>query len=157
MNRYKIILLVSGIFLFHSANAQQEVVSSGGDANSSEGKVSFSVGQTTYTYSTSTEGSVSAGVQQSYSLETLSIKQENLSSLKVYPNPTVKVLKLELSDFNSGYSFTIKDVQGKTILHNEIKKAVTNIDLSDRAAATYILTLEKANKPLNTYRIVKLN
>src|SRR5665647_306998 len=70
----------------------QEVISTiGGDILGSGGSVSYSVGQTFYTYCAGLDGSIIQGVQQPYEIFIISgvseIAEINLF-MSTYPNPT---------------------------------------------------------------------
>jgi hypothetical protein len=77
------------------------VNASGGDATGTSGTVAYSVGQVVYTSNTGSTGSVAQGVQQSYEIFMVGIKETELNiSLSVFPNPTSDNLTLQISNYN---------------------------------------------------------
>ena len=83
--------------MLHSVNAQSNIVAGGGDANSSTGSVSYSIGQIDFKYTSSADYSVSEGVQQTYSYDTaLSIDDIQYDfQLSIWPNPSADEMNIE--------------------------------------------------------------
>jgi hypothetical protein len=79
---------------------------------------------------------------------TTGIKVNQLTDIKVYPNPTSELLLLETSDLDAlkGYSYNIVDVQGKIIYNKFIQNSLTQIPLNTLGAkGTYILRIIDAS------------
>jgi hypothetical protein len=79
---------------------------------------------------------------------TTGIKVNQLTDIKVYPNPTSELLFLETSDLDAlkGYSYNIVDVQGKIIYNKFIQNSLTQIPLNTLGAkGTYILRIIDAS------------
>jgi len=85
-------ITISGIY------AQEAIPTSGGDASSNKGSVSYSVGQIVYSSNTATNGTVTQGVQQAYEIYvTTGIEETGINlSVLAYPNPVINYLKLKL-------------------------------------------------------------
>ena len=75
--------------------AHASVNATGGNANSANGSVSYSVGQVFYTTAFSTNGSISEGVQQPFEISVLSDLISSTYFLKVTKdNKEVKLFKI---------------------------------------------------------------
>lgn len=72
MKQKKIALCVLMLGIGISSHAQQSINSAGGDASGGSGSVAYSIGQTFYSSSSSSTGSIEQGVQHA----TLSLMRE---------------------------------------------------------------------------------
>ena len=115
------VILLAG---FHTSSllSQNVVASSGGDASGAEGSISYTVGQLTYTTTTSTTGSLSQGVQQPFvvtvvaGIERADIKLECI----VYPNPTTDLLNITIDTSDTlRYAVVLLDVDGKLVARDD--------------------------------------
>jgi hypothetical protein len=96
-----LLMLATWLIWAGLAQAQESVNASGGDATGTSGTVAYSVGQVVYTSNTGSTGSVAQGVQQSYEIFMVGIKETELNiSLSVFPNPTSDNLTLQISNYN---------------------------------------------------------
>ncbi|MDY8134565.1 T9SS type A sorting domain-containing protein [Aquimarina sp. 2201CG5-10] len=141
-----------------SMMAQQNNVSSGGNATGPSGTSSFSVGQTFYTTTQNASGSLSEGVQQAFEIETLSNPEFELVQLNVstYPNPTTDRLILSLDEIDiTNTSFEIHDIHGRLVLSKAIDSNTNVIEMGAYASGTYILTMKMQNTALKTFKIIK--
>jgi len=147
--------LLTSTFILRS---QENIVSSGGEAFSSSGNVSYSVSQVSYAASAGSNGSVEAGVQQSYSILT-SLGSEITSiqlEVKAYPNPVVNSLTLKVEDFNQeNLIYILFDMQGKLLEEKQISSAVTQIEVEHLSKSTYFLKIIDQNRPIKTFNIIK--
>lgn len=94
-----LIALAPALTYIQGQQAHASVNATGGNANSANGSVSYSVGQVFYTTAFSTKGSISEGVQQPFEISVLS-GLEDVAGIdlcySVYPNPTSGKLTLKL-------------------------------------------------------------
>ncbi|MBJ7427554.1 MAG: T9SS type A sorting domain-containing protein, partial [Bacteroidia bacterium] len=74
---------------------------------------------------------------------------------KVYPNPAVDVLNIELHQKNTGTEFYLSDLNGKVMLKGELSEIVNKIDISLLPNGIYTLTVLPSGKPTETVKIVK--
>jgi hypothetical protein len=160
MKSIKLILSVLAICLisYSKSYAQQAVPAAGGDAVSADGSVAFSVGQVVYTTNTDVDGSVAQGVQQPYIITVISGLNQNTIQLiySVYPNPTTNFLVLNISNYtNQNLTYSLFDVNGKSLANNKITGSETNIPMSQYAAAAYILRVSDNNKEIKSFKIIK--
>lgn len=160
MKYNKSLLFLSMLFILGSyiINAQEDVVSSGGDASGSNGSSSFSVGQIFYTTTVGGSGSLSEGIQQPIEIETLSNPDFKAVQLKMstYPNPTTNLLTLTVETLDQDdLSFEMYDLLGKMILKRTIKNATNTIEMVRFVSGTYLLAVKRRNETLKTYKIIK--
>jgi len=161
MTKKQIFIIFSLIFISIPMNnyAQSGTNASGGEGSGNGGKVSFSIGQTSYNSYKASNGSVSEGVQQPFEISVLST-QENMEGIQLainaYPNPTSDHLTLSISNFDeTNLSFQLFDIQGRMILNESITNSTTSISMTNLVASTYILKIFQKNKDLKTFKIIK--
>lgn len=143
-----------------AANAQQGNVVSGGDAVGNAGSVTFSIGQVAYINSGNAAGTVTQGVQQPFEISVVGVNDFPgiALSMSVYPNPTASRLNLSIDNFEGQeLSFQLFDVQGKQISTQKITQALTQIDVSGFANATYYLKVSGSDSVLKTFQIILHN
>lgn len=148
-------ILLAGAMSIH---AQEAVLTSGSEAIGSGGNASYSIGQIGYTAQTGANGSVEAGVQQSYSIITsLGAEVTGIQlELSAYPNPVQQTLILKVEDYNQEQlTYFLFDVQGKLIVENSVSSDVTAIQVEHLPKATYFLRIMEKNQPIKTFNIIK--
>ncbi len=150
------ILFVFG--LTFSAQAQQTIPTTGGDASGSGGTISYTVGQIVYTTNSNANYSVTHGVQQVYEISTLGVDDFNEIKLEylVYPNPTIDKLTLKVQNFNNeDLSYQIYDVNGREIKRNKIIDKSTTISMGYLPSAIYFLRVISGQQSLKIFKIIK--
>jgi hypothetical protein len=148
-----ITLLSSGIIL-----AQESVNTSGSNASGTGGAVSYTVGQVAYTNSSGSNGSVSAGVQQSYTITATTGVDENNFNLdvSVYPNPTTDLLVLSINELKEEYRYQVLDMAGKRLTNGQLRNNQTQLDFSSYAAGSYYVNIiTNQNKQIKTFQVIK--
>jgi hypothetical protein len=149
-----------------SLQAQQAIVTAGGNSANNSGSVSYSVGQTVYTYLVGTNGSVYQGVQLPYEISTVmststAIKEVVGITLNciAYPNPVADVLTLAVDDnaffINSRVTLQIIDMSGKILDEQVIADPQTNISMINYTPGLYFLQVEQNNNVIKTFKIIK--
>lgn len=151
------VLLLLGTLL-RPVQAQEAVITAGGDASSSEGTVAYSIGQIGYTTIIGTNGSVAQGVQQAFEISVLAgleeIKGINLT-VSAYPNPTTDFLNLKVENYgNTNLSYQLFDMNGKLLETKKIKGDQTSIDMSHLLPATYFMKVIQNNNVVKTFKII---
>lgn len=152
-------LLVTTLLLgLTQVNAQEAVVTSGGNASGTNGNVSYTVGQTIYTTNLGTNGSVAQGVQQAFEIYTL-LGAENFNinlQLAVYPNPTTNWLQLEVknTDFTN-LSYQLFDLNGKMIYNQKVTAETSSISMEQLPTAIFLLKVFSNNKEVKSFKIIK--
>lgn len=152
------ILVMLGVMRLGIATAQNSANTSGGDATGNGGTVAYSVGQVVYTTNTDAPGTVSQGVQQTYEIFTVGIKETKVNiSLSVFPNPTADNLTLQISDYNNEELwFQLSDLQGKLLDKGQITSKQIQINTSLLSPSSYFISVvNKENKKVQSFKIIK--
>ena len=139
--------------------AQEAILSTGGDASGSGGSSSYSVGQMVYTTNTGTNGSVAQGVQQPYEISVvIGIKEISDDKLifRAYPNPANDILQLEIRGIElNDLCYHLYNSDGKLIQNRNIQSDNFTISMKKLAPATYYLKLTDNGRQIKTLKIVK--
>jgi hypothetical protein len=137
-------------------SAQFAVVASGGDAVSSSGSVSFSVGQISNAQVNSSTGSLSEGVQQPFELFEVTVN-EVLSQIGIslFPNPALTEVIIELPTMQEGIKARIYSSNGSLIEEVSILSKSTSVNVRNWAASTYYVNLSDSSGNTSTYKLVK--
>ena len=146
------------LFIFTNIQAQQSIVSSGGDAMGSGGAVSYSVGQIVYTKNTGSTGSGAQGVQQPYEISVVVGIDEahGIRLMTVFPNPTTNLVVVIVENFEvTNLTFQLFDTNGRLIENKKIVVEDTTIDLNGYPATIYFLQVLDKNKVIKTFKIIK--
>ncbi len=158
---YKLLLTIALLILLGitGIQAQQSLNAAGANASSSQGTVSFSVGQLFYQSIHGSNGSVAQGVQHPYEIWVVTgIEQAEGISLMatVFPNPTSDQLILNIGQFNTNdLFFQIFDINGKLLKRDRITTEQTFIDMASLAPAIYFVQISQANREVKTFKIIK--
>lgn len=87
----------------------------------------------------------------------LNIKKNSIQKigLKVYPNPSKQILKIDFEENSKSVMYyTISDMNGKNILHNELKAKKNDILISSLASGSYVLEISDASGIVFSQRIL---
>ncbi|SDB50937.1 Por secretion system C-terminal sorting domain-containing protein [Flavobacteriaceae bacterium MAR_2010_188] len=142
-----------------TVQSQEAFPASGGNASSSSGSVSYSVGLMVFKTISGSDGSVTQGVQQPFEIATtleLEEFQGNKLNLYAYPNPTIEsiTLKADIADTND-LSYQFFDITGRLLMNRKLQDNETNIQVSNIAPATYFLKILQNNKEVKIFKIIK--
>jgi hypothetical protein len=158
----KLILLTLFGFGLLSVRAQSTISTAGGNATSSGGTVSYTVGQVAYSTQTSTSGTITQGVQQPFEIfvATALEQAKDISlQLQVFPNPVNDYLKLSVVPSATisiqSLSYQLYDVNGKLVQNNNVESNETNIMMSGFTSGTYLLKVNQGNTSFKTFKIIK--
>ncbi|GEM56458.1 hypothetical protein B0A58_13795 [Flavobacterium branchiophilum NBRC 15030 = ATCC 35035] len=153
----KILFFLFSFLFFLEGNAQQSVNAGGGEATSSQGKVSFTIGQIDYVTVTGSGGSVSQGVQQPYEIFTLGTDEIPAISLEfsTYPNPTTNVLFIKNNLTNKKFQYQLFDISGKLLFTSPEWVQEVQIDMSLYQTGNYILLIQAENNLTKSFKIIK--
>lgn len=158
----KLILLTLFGFGLLSVRAQSTISTAGGNATSSGGTVSYTVGQVAYSTQTTTSGTITQGVQQPFEIfvATALEQAKDISlQLQVFPNPVNDYLKLSVVPSATisiqSLSFQLYDVNGKLVQNNNVESNETNIMMSGFTSGTYLLKVNQGNTSFKTFKIIK--
>jgi len=149
-------LLCFGLFI---SQAQQVIITSGGNASGSGGSVSYSIGQVVYTKNTGTNGSSAQGVQQPYEISVVTgIDEAKDISLEIvaYPNPATDFIKLSIKNYEiENLRFQLYDINGSLLQDNKVDSNETSILMQDLKPSTYFLKIIQGKKDIKTFKIIK--
>lgn len=149
-------LAIIGLFCTSSIFAQQNTVSSGGDASGSGGSASYTVGQIDYTSIDGTGGNVNQGVQQPYEFFLSVGMDENASIVNsIYPNPTTSNVIIELNNLYDDLHLTLTDSKGRLIFNHSVFSLTSEINMSELSSGYYHLTLSTKTKTIEHIKIIK--
>jgi hypothetical protein len=156
---FKALLLLMITVQSITVKAQEVINSSGGNASSIAGSVSYSIGQVIYTTNIETNGSVAQGIQQPYEVYVITgvseAKEINLSCI-AFPNPTTDILKLKVNSDNlKELSFQLFDTNGKLLESRQINETETILQMNALPSGSYILNINSFNRNIKTFKIIK--
>lgn len=140
--------------------SQQSTLTAGGEAVSMSGNVSFSVGQSVYTYQSDWKGSSSEGVQQPYQITELldANTLREYYKIAVYPNPTADHVTLQIENFQENLlTYQLFDLNGKILLQYPIEQIATLIPMVNLSSGSYLLKLTKGTQEVAIFKILKNN
>ena len=160
IGRFFALFLLSLLFAFSSteAKSQTSMNSSGGDAYSSSGSISYSVGQTLFTTVKNTSGSIALGVQQPYEITVSIIERQNDTNFAIaaFPNPVNGLLTIDLNGIEpENMYYTFYDITGKIMTAGDIKYNKTEILTDKLRPAAYILKIIKNDNIIKAFNIIK--
>ncbi len=142
-------------------NAQNAVVSAGGDAVSTEASFAFTVGEAGCTYYAMQGTQFSAGIQLGKVEEgeltgNAMVKGYDLVNVAVYPNPTTNYVVVNVNDKRSQFRYSLTDHTGK-LMDNGVLTNGSQLSLAGWASGVYLLTVEATEEKqmAKTVRIVK--
>ena len=161
----KLLLVATLLCTAAGVRAQADIVNLGGDARSSYGSLSYSVGQLAcesdfapaITVVNITE-SVNEGLQQPYTPRDRQYEdiQAISATVSLYPNPTVDAVILECDNLDETLSYTLYNAQGQQLEQGTYHGGQQHIELKEYAAGNYMLSIQNKNKnEQNIYKIIK--
>ena len=155
-------LIIFLLCLAEATFAQSAIVPVGGDAQSNNGSVGFTVGQIAVQTSADNNGSISIaeGVQQPYEIMTVGVDNHPQITLNavVYPNPTENLAQLRLNGFEipaDGLRAILYDGNGKQLQSVTVTDDLTALQIGQYATGTYYLELRAGQRVLKTFKIVR--
>ncbi len=85
--------------------------------------------------------------------EFASVNENNLESVKIFPNPVKDMLNI--SGFEQAEQLSIFNAIGTQVMNIEISKDDLTIDMSDFTSGLYIITIYNTNGKISSYRLIK--
>jgi hypothetical protein len=154
----KIALTALLVLALTKMQAQKSVVTAGGNASGSNGKMSFTIGQMDFIKATGSGGSSTEGMQQPIELVTLTgeeFTQINLQ-IMVYPNPSSAFINLKIDNYDfKNLQYALHTISGKSIRNEQIENSNTKIDIENLPKTIYLLDITEKNKIIKTFKIIK--
>jgi hypothetical protein len=136
--------------------AQSAIVTGGGDAVSSSGSVSFSIGQISNAQAIASTGSLSEGVQQPFEFFEVSVNELLREiGISLFPNPALTDVMIELPVFREGIVARFYSSNGSLIEEVNIKTKSTSVNVRNWSASTYYIHLSDSAGNTSSYKLVK--
>ena len=133
----------------------QEVVSTQGNSYSNaSANINFTIGEVVINTGANGSNELTQGFHQTnWNFVGL---QDHSPSFKatIFPNPTSEVLNIRTSAFEN-VTYALYDTKGKLILHNKLSAEQTPIQVSQLAAGSYSIILNKHTRNLKTFKLIK--
>ena len=154
-------ILILFLFMLMPAGmfAQQELISSAGDAVSAgNNTVEWSVGECVVAPLSISSGSITQGFHQpEYVITTNEVSHELNFELSVFPVPATNYLRLKTKDVRlSSLKANLYDMNGKEILTHDFASQGDEINVTSLSAGQYILRItDKDGKFLKSFNVVK--
>ena len=147
MGKYFLIIAFFSTSLLYS---QEAISVSGSDATGTGGSLSYTIGQVAFTNYSGTTGSVSAGVQQAYTIfATTGVNATNFPlEASVYPNPTTDEITIAFNELVKGKVFvSIYDHLGKLVMEkNQQAQATLIYSLNSLTPGNYFIKVSVSNR-----------
>ena len=158
----KRLLLIMGVMVFvMSGHAQETITTTGGEATSNAGSVSYTIGQIAIQTATNGNASIAEGVQQPYEIQTVGVDNYPNITLNamVYPNPTADRLTLAVGNVETFHETSLQAMlyttHGQSLQTVTVAGEHTVIDMTNVAAGTYYLRVTDGKQTLKTFKVVK--
>lgn len=146
------------LILVTELNAQETVLSSGGNAQGVGGTVSYSVGQVAYVSHSSASGVLSEGVQQPFVVSVITevVKNSIYLNAVAYPNPALEELHLEIGDneYNQ-LEYLLYDLEGKLLAKEFVTNGSASINMVNYHMGMYILKVHADKTLIKEFKISK--
>jgi hypothetical protein len=84
----------------------------------------------------------------------LSFQEENVTELKIFPNPVNHILYIKVPEDFEQSNLTIHDVLGKLVLEINMTETINPIDVSSLASGLYIINLQ-SEQSTKTFKLIK--
>ncbi|MFC7774490.1 T9SS type A sorting domain-containing protein [Flavobacterium sp. GCM10027622] len=145
-------------FLLHLVEAfsQESVNASGRDISGSNGNVSYSVGQVTYSSYTGS-GAVNEGIQLPFEIITLNVNDASVNKeVELFPNPTAYGVNLRINSvLTEELQFVLYDMNGRMLKEGTVAQREIYFPMEHLSASIYFLKVKNSNKELKTFKIIK--
>ena len=76
------------------------------------------------------------------------------SDIKLYPNPTNNILRIEGLNKNTNANISVIDIQGRLISKNNTSNTTYSLDVRQLSVGTYFVKIERGNN-ITTLKFVK--
>lgn len=154
-----LIALILLLIVLQPINCQIAIATSGANATSNYGSVSYTIGQVVFNTYSGIDGSIAQGVQQPYEISVVTGVSEQ-SALKlncsVYPNPTNDKVVLRIENyFDNNMEYEIYNSEAFLVKKDKIINSETKIDMLELIPAVYILKIIENDLPVVNFKIIK--
>lgn len=153
----KLIILSGLTFMSFSGFSQEVINSSGNYAETEQGMMNWSVGETVVFTGETTNTTLTQGFNQSeFVITALKDGLSDKTNIAIYPNPTSDKVNIRVGDNDLIESLVLTDINGVHLFSVNPGTATHSIDLSSFAVTTIFLTIKTTNKNHSTYQVLKL-
>jgi hypothetical protein len=148
------IFLYSSIFITSAQNT--EIVTTAGEYyQSGSGSISWTLGELSTEFYSTSNGDVSQGFQQVIIEETVTgLALYSEMNIDVYPNPTSDQITIHV-DKRENLFYQLMDTNGGVIESGKLLQTETLLKISHFSPGVYILLLQNEQNPLSVFRIIK--
>ena len=154
-NTIKILALLISAFCF----SQQDVVGTGGDAKSSSGSFSYSVGQILVSQMGSDSNTLSSdvitlnhGVQQYF---IPSCEKNSMIKILASPNPSKGLVNINFENWDDvELTLSVYDVLGKLIFSTRLNQKTTQLNLAGLSSGMYIVSIQNVCGGASSFKII---
>jgi hypothetical protein len=151
----KILVLYFSFFSSMSLFAQVSPISGGGFFKGNKGSISYSLGVVNFIQTYSSGVNISQGLQNPFELFLIA-KDDKLENFLVYPNPTNDVsFIVEKKYRGENLKYLLVDISGRVLEQSYSTSNKTKISLQKYNSGIYYLEIQKKNKKIGTFKIVK--
>ena len=136
--------LLTTFFLISSyLSSQQTVTTSGGDIESDQVSLSYTIGQLKVNTIDKVDSSILEldfiqGVQ--YAIDVFDCRDYNNIKISVFPNPTSSIVNISMENIEDKLSLIVYDVAGRKIYDHSFSEKDFSIDFSSYSEGIYILS-----------------
>ncbi len=151
------VILLTGI-VSSTTFSQGNTVSGGSAGSGTRGNSSFAIGQVFHFTLTNKTTSNSKEVQKALKESTL--KNENRSDflldVTLFPNPTTANVVLKINNVPiQEFDFLLYDLVGRFIMKQKVTNKETIIRMDQLVDAIYVLKINRNNREVQTFKIIK--
>jgi hypothetical protein len=146
------------LFTLSFSSKAQEVITTGGDHNSStSAKITWTIGEPVTETVIGTNSILTQGFNQGDLVLTMIIDPEMKGySIKVFPNPAHDMIKISLRENEiENLNYMIIDMEGKVVSKNSLKGMESEIPVGNFTPAIYFLKIYQGKTEVATYKIIK--
>ncbi len=135
---------------------QSTLLSSGGTVATSEGSLSYSLGQLNNQTSSISEWSIVEGVQQPFEVsQPLGNEDEKLAiGISMYPNPANDIVVVTTENFQN-LELTVLDINGKVLLEKKLTDKTTPVDMSAFSDKIYLIKINNDFQSIRTFKLIR--
>ncbi len=159
----KLILIIIGLFLMNLARSQTaspELISSSGNNYSTPVyQLNWSLGEIVIATQNGGNYLLTQGFQQDNYVITEVKEIDDIGiRVSVYPNPTTDIITLNLSNAtfsNHKMWVTITDMNGSTLIHEQIKEQSMLLNFLKFSTGIYSLTINQETQVIKRFKIIK--
>ncbi len=138
--------LIATFFLISSyLSSQQTVTTSGGDIESNQVSLSYTIGQLKVSTIEKVDSSILEldfiqGVQYSYIIDVFDCRDYNSIKISVFPNPTSSIVNISMENIEHKLTLIVYDAAGRKIYDHSFSENDISIDFSSYSEGIYILS-----------------